>query len=104
MGESTGSEQSGTWVTAMDDSLDAQSVLVVSSEPSGEAGRVFAIEPPHPHDAPQLPSDLATEAELVKTMEEMGYRLNMVGGGSRIDEVRRFYFRKTLRPERAMNE
>lgn len=57
-------------------------------------GRVFTVESPHPPDAPQLPSDLATEAELVKAMEEVGYRLNMVGGGSRIDEVRRFYFRK----------
>ena len=78
----------------MDRSSDSESVLVVSSEPSGEAGRVFAIESPHPYDAPQLPADLATEAELVQAMEEMGYRLNMVGGGSRIDEVRRFYFRK----------
>jgi hypothetical protein len=53
----------------MEDSLDSEKVLVVSSEPSGETGRVFAIESPHPHDAPQLPADLATEAELVKAMD-----------------------------------
>ena len=78
----------------MDDSSDPEKALVVSSEPGGEVGRLFAVESPRRHDAPQLPADLATEAELVKAMEGMGYRLNMVGGGSRIDEVRRFYFRK----------
>jgi hypothetical protein len=81
-------------LSVMDQSPDSDSVLVVSSEPSGEVGRVFTVESPHPPDAPQLPSDLATEADLVRAMEALGYRLNMVGGGSRIDEVRRFYFRK----------
>jgi len=74
--------------------MGTENVLVISSTPRDEAGRVFRVESPQPHDAPQLPADLATEASLVKTMEEMGYRLNMVGGGSRIDEMRRFYFRK----------
>jgi len=81
-------------LSAMDRSSDSESVLVVSSEPSGEAGRVFTVESPHPYDASQLPLVVVTEAELVKAMEALGYRLNMVGGGSRIDEVRRFYFRK----------
>ena len=74
------------------------SVLVVSSEPSCEAGRDFRVESPEPSDAPELPAHLASEAELVKAMESQGYRLNMVGGGSRIDEVRRFYFRKLNPP------
>jgi hypothetical protein len=74
-----------------------ESVIVVSSEPRGEAGRVFTVLPPEPSDAPELPADLVTEAELVKAMETLGYQLNMVGGGSRIDEVRRFYFRKVDR-------
>ena len=77
----------------MDRSSDSESVFVVSSEPGGEAGRVFTVLPPYAADAPQLPSNLATEAELVKAMATLGYRLHMVGGGSRIDEVRRFYFR-----------
>ncbi len=79
---------------AMNGSSDAEKVVVVSSEPREEAGRVFRLLPPTPPDAPALPSDLATEAGLITAMEEMGYQLKMVGGGSRIDEVRRFYFRK----------
>jgi hypothetical protein len=84
----------------MDRSSDSEDVLVVSSEPSGEVGRAFTVESPHPPGTPPIPADLATEAELVKAMESLGYRLNMVGGGSRIDEVRRFYFRKVY-PERS---
>lgn len=72
---------------------DSEDILVVSSEP-GETHRLFTVAPPEPTDAPQLPSELATEAELVKAMEGLGYRLGMVGGGSGIDEIRRFYFRK----------
>lgn len=78
----------------MDSPADSESVLVVASEPGSDGGRVFTLLPPKPPDAPALPLDMATEAELVKAMEEMGYQLKMVGGGSRIDEVRRFYFRK----------
>lgn len=72
-----------------------EDILVVSSEPGSEAHRLFTVVPPEPLDAPQLPRELTTEAELVKAMEGLGYRLGMIGGGSRIDEIRRFYFRKT---------
>jgi hypothetical protein len=73
---------------------DDEDILVVSSEPGGETHRLFTVVAPKPLDAPQLPSELTTEAELVKAMEGLGYRLGMIGGGSRIDEIRRFYFRK----------
>jgi hypothetical protein len=73
---------------------DDEDILVVSSEPGGKAHRLFTLVSPEPPDAPQLPAELKTEAELVKAMEGFGYRLGMIGGGSRIDEIRRFYFRK----------
>ncbi len=77
---------------------DCESVLVVSSQPSGEARRLFTVLRPEPPNAPALPLDLATEAELVQAMERLGYRVQMIGRGSRIDEIRRFYFNK-LRDE-----
>ncbi len=78
----------------MDDSSDSESVLVVSSEPGGDGARVFTVLGPEAGETFLLPSDLATEADLVRAMEGRSYRLTMVGGGSRIDEIRRFYFRK----------
>jgi hypothetical protein len=79
----------------MHESSDSESVIVISSEPGGEGGRVFTVIGPEAGETFLLPGDLATEADLVKAMEGRGYRLTMVGGGSRIDEIRRFYFRKT---------
>ncbi len=78
----------------MDHSSDSESVLVVSSEPGGDGARVFTVLEPEAGEPFLLPSDLATEADLVRAMGGWGYRLTMVGGGSRIDETRRFYFRK----------
>lgn len=78
----------------MDHSSDSKSVLVVSSEPGGHGARVFTMLRPEAGETFPLPTDLATEAELVRAMGGRGYRLTMVGGGSRIDEIRRFYFRK----------
>ncbi len=78
----------------MDHSSDSESVLVVSSEPRGDGARVFTVLRPEAGETFPLPSDLATEADLVRAMGGRGYRLTMVGGGSRIDEIRRFYFRK----------
>ena len=74
-----------------------ESVLVVSSQPSGEARRLFTVLRPDPPDAPALPLDLATDAELVQAMQRLGYQAHMIGRGSRVDEIRRFYFKK--RPE-----
>lgn len=73
-------------------------MVVVTSRPAGE-GRAFAVEPPKEGEepkegeAPTLPEDLARESDLVAHMRESGYQLTMVGGGSRPEEVRRFYFR-----------
>ncbi len=80
----------------MDHSSDSESVLVVSSESGGDGARVFTVLRPEAGETFLLPGDLATEAELVRAMGGRGYRLTMVGGGSRIDEIRRFYFRKAL--------
>lgn len=72
-------------------------VVVVSSEPDGDGGRRFRLEEGDGEGAgPGLdPDELRHEDDLVAAMEERGYTLTMVGGGSRSDEVRRFYFRET---------
>lgn len=70
-------------------------VVVVSSEPDGEDGRRFTVEQV-PDDGPDVDAGgIRHEDDLVATMKERGYTLTMVGGGSRSDEVRRFYFRRT---------
>ncbi|MDP2498087.1 MAG: hypothetical protein Q8W44_08920 [Candidatus Palauibacterales bacterium] len=72
-------------------------VVVVSSEPDGEGGRRFRLEPGSGEDE-ELELDtggIRHEDDLVAAMKEQGYTLTMVGGGSRSDEVRRFYFRET---------
>lgn len=51
------------------------------------------MESPEGIHVPPLPEDLAHEKDLVDLMREAGFRLTMVGGGSRGEEVRRFYFR-----------
>lgn len=69
-------------------------VVVVSSEPDGEGGRRFSLEQ-SPDDGPDVDADrIRHEDDLVAAMKERGYSLTMVGGGSRSDEVRRFYFRE----------
>lgn len=74
-------------------------VVVVSSEPDGEGGRRFRLEQgsrEDEDDALELDTGgIRHEDDLVSTMKERGYTLTMVGGGSRSDEVRRFYFRET---------
>jgi hypothetical protein len=71
---------------------DTEYILVVSSKPSGETHRRFTLLPREPRADPlQLPSEVATEAELVKTMEALGYRLHVIEGGS---QTRRFHFKK----------
>lgn len=78
----------------MDQPSDSKSVLVVSSELGSDGARVFTVLRPEAGETFLLSADLATEADLVRALEGRGYRLTMVGGGSRIDEIRRFYFRK----------
>lgn len=68
-------------------------VVVVTSRPAGAGRRAFDLEVPEGMEVPELPDPLAHEDALVNHMKEAGYRLTMVGGGSRPDEVRRFYFR-----------
>lgn len=72
-------------------------VVVVSSEPDGEGGRRFRLEEANEEgNGLELDAgELRHEDDLVATMTERGYTLTMVGGGSRSDEVRRFYFRET---------
>lgn len=71
-------------------------VVVVRSEPDGEGGRRFRLEEEDDGDGLELDADgVRHEDDLVAAMKERGYTLTMVGGGSRSDEVRRFYFRET---------
>ncbi len=69
-------------------------VLVVTSRSAGQYRRVFTIEASDDLVVPDLPSDLEQEKDLVELMGKRGLRLTMVGGGSRSDETRRFYFRR----------
>lgn len=70
-------------------------VVVVESRPvAGGERRAFVLDPASTEDAPALPGDLAHESELVAFMTGRGWRLTMIGGGARGDEVRRFYFRR----------
>lgn len=72
---------------------EGHDVVVVTSRPGDGGSRSFAAEAPEGFDPPLLPDDLEHESDLVALMREAGFRLTMVGGGSRSDEVRRFYFR-----------
>ncbi len=76
---------------------DQDDVIVVRSEPEDEGGRRFRLEQEVDEEPPlELNADtIRHEDDLVATMKESGYTLTMVGGGSRSDEVRRFYFRET---------
>lgn len=68
-------------------------VVVVASRPGEGDARRFAVESPREGEAPSLPEGLVHERDLVDHMRTAGFRLTMVGGGSRSDETRRFYFR-----------
>lgn len=68
-------------------------VVVVSSEPDGEGGRRFAVEEDPDDEVDLDDAEIRHEDDLVAVMRDRGYGLTMVGGGSRSDEVRRFYFR-----------
>ena len=70
-------------------------IVVVTSEAHDDGSRVFSVAAPDPEDAPTLGADVRHEQALLAEMERLGYRLTMVGGGSRVDEARRFYFRRS---------
>lgn len=74
---------------------DQHDVVVVTSRPAEAegGGRRFVVEAPEAARAPELPSDLIHERDLVDRLQAAGFRLTMVGGGSRPEDVRRFYFR-----------
>lgn len=74
---------------------EQEDVVVVSSEPDGEEGRRFTLEGDAGDGFDLDAGGIRHEDDLVAAMAERGYTLTMVGGGSRSDEVRRFYFRET---------
>lgn len=69
-------------------------VVVVTSRPTAAGERSFRLEAGEEADPPALGDDLRSEGELVELMRASGFQLTMVGGGSRPDEMRRFYFRR----------
>ncbi|MFO7589123.1 MAG: hypothetical protein R6X22_13830 [Gemmatimonadota bacterium] len=69
-------------------------VYVVLSRPVGEAGREFVRDPVSDPEIHVALDDLEHEDQLVGKLTGMGWRLTFVGGGSRTDETRRFYFRR----------
>lgn len=68
-------------------------VLVVTSRPAEGGARSFAVEAPEDAEVPELPPETRHERDLVDRLRVAGFRLTMVGGGSRPEDVRRFYFR-----------
>lgn len=74
--------------------LVGSGVIVVTSRPSGDRREFEVAADSDPDIAPAL-EGLAHEEELVGRMAGLGFNLTFVGGGSRTDEVRRFYFRRT---------
>lgn len=68
-------------------------VVVFTSRPEGDDRRSFTLEEDPSGRVDLDPDHLKHEDDLVEAMHERGFQLTMVGGGSRGDEVRRFYFR-----------
>ena len=73
---------------------DQTEVVVFSSRPAGEGGREFTLDEDPTESLNLDPADIEHEDELVAEMSRRGFQLTMVGGGSRSDELRRFYFRQ----------
>lgn len=73
---------------------DQQDVVVFTSRPAGDGERSFELEEDPTGSLTLDPDAIRHEDHLVESMAERGFTLTMVGGGSRSDEVRRFYFRK----------
>lgn len=68
-------------------------VVVFTSRPAGDDRRSFTLEEDPTGRVELDPEDLQHEDDLVEAMDESGFQLTMVGGGSRGEDVRRFYFR-----------
>lgn len=73
---------------------DQKEVVVFSSRPTGEGGRRFELEEDPTESVDLDAAGIEHEDELVAEMDRRGFQLTMVGGGSRSDEIRRFYFRE----------
>lgn len=71
-----------------------EDVVIFSSRPAEEDGREFTLDADPAGDVDFSADDLAHEDDLVEEMTDRGFQLTMVGGGSRAEDVRRFYFRK----------
>jgi len=73
---------------------EPQKGVVVVASRHEEERRVFALDPISDPEIRVSLDDLEHEDQLVGRMTGMGWRLTFVGGGSRTDETRRFYFRR----------
>lgn len=74
---------------------DQTEVVVFSSRPTGDGGREFTLDDDPTESLDLDPTEIEHEDELVAEMSRRGFQLTMVGGGSRSDEPRRFYFRQS---------
>ena len=75
-------------------SAEPQRGVVVVASRQQEDRRVFALDPISDPEIHVSLEDLEHEDQLIGKMTGMGWRLTFVGGGSRTDETRRFYFRR----------
>lgn len=75
-------------------SAEPQRGVVVVASRQQEDRRVFALDPISDPEIHVSLEDLEHEDQLIGKMTGMGWRLTFVGGGSRTDEPRRFYFRR----------
>lgn len=78
----------------MDHLSDQKEVVVFTSRPADDGGRTFELEEDPTESLDVDAGAIQHEDELVAEMDRRGFQLTMVGGGSRSDEVRRFYFRQ----------
>lgn len=81
----------------MDHLSDQKEVVVFSSRPAEEGGRTFELDEDPTESLDVDTDEIEHEDDLVAAMDRRGFQLTMVGGGSRSDEVRRFYFRQRRR-------
>jgi len=75
-------------------STEPQKGVVVVASRQEEDRRAFALDPISDPEIHVALDDLEHEDQLIGKMTGLGWRLTFVGGGSRTDEPRRFYFRR----------
>lgn len=78
---------------------DQKEVVVFTSRPVGDGEREFDLDQDPTESVDLDPATIEHEDQLVAAMSDRGFQLTMVGGGSRSDEVRRFYFRRRSRAD-----